>query len=727
LSLASGSSTPFSVATGGVALRAVNVGSVTISATAPGVITTTSASQAVTITGSPITLYPSTVGAGLQRYQSGYLGGSDHGGSTVRITSSDPARLLIAPDASTAGAAYIDLSVPNGSTSLQFYTQALDDATGNVTVTASASGFADGSTTINIVQPALDISSLVTNTNTLAGDDPFTVQVGIPNTSSFQYLTEYQARRVGGAPLVVTLTSSTTAGQIITSTTAGGSGTTMIAPSAYTSPSTLAAGGIGFRAFSAGTTVVSGTIPGFRVIDGASQTVTVSAPAISLYSTTVGAGLQNSTSGYLSASTHGGVTVRLKSSNSGVALVSPNATTAGADSIDIFVPNGQSTFTYYVHGIEGAAATVAINASSQGFTDGSGTATIVQPGVEIFSLNTSTSTITAPDVFTVGVGLPGGNGAYLSQFQAVRVGASPLVVTVTTSNAGHARLATSTDTGAIVTLSIPGGSYQTAGSVAAGGVELEPVYQGSATIDASIPGYIRSTATRTVIIDPARFAMNPYTVGAGLQRFASMSFNGGNHGEMTVTLTSADPSKLLVATSSGQAGAATVDIIVPAGATSITYAVQGLENVTGDVLVTATASSFVDGGATMSVVQPAYDIIGLTTPMTSTALDDVFTVRVGLPNSLNTYLNELQSVRPGSPGLSVTLTSSNTAAGQLVTSQGSGGTVTAFIGPNASSTAGTVANGGVAFDPVAAGSTTVTSAIAGLIALPAATVNVTVN
>jgi hypothetical protein len=278
-----------------------------------------------------------------------------------------------------------------------------------------------------------------------------------------------------------------------------------------------------------------------------------------------------------------------------------------------------------------------------------------------------------------------------------------------------------------VTLSIPAGTYQTGTSLATGGVQLEPVYQGSATIDASIPGFVRSSATRTVTVDPARIAVNEYTVGAGLQRFASMSFNGGNHGGMTVRLTSADASKLLVATSSGQPGGATADIAVPAGATSITFAVQGLENVTGGVAVSATAPGFESGSATMTVVQPAFDITGLSTSTTAAAVDDPFNVRVGLPNNLNTYLNELQSVRPGSPGLTVTLTSSNAAAGQLVTSQGPGSTVTIVISPNASSSASSVATGGVAFDPVTAGSTTVSSAIAGLIALPTSSVNVTVN
>jgi adhesin/invasin len=727
LSLVSGNSTPFSVATGGVALRAESVGTVTISATAPGTIATTGASHSVAITGSPISLSPSTVGSGLQRAQNGNLGGTDHGGVTVRVSSTEPDRLLIAPDANTAGSAFIDIAVPNGSSYFQYYTQALDGLTDTVTVSVTAPGFNDASSTVAIVQPAVDMSNLNTNTNTLAGDDPFTVQVGIPNSGSFQYLTEYQNRRVGGEPLVVTVTSSTTAGQIITDSTAGGSGTTTVVANTYRSPFSLATGGIGFRPFSAGTTVVSATIPGFRVIPASSQTVTVSAPAITLYPVTVGAGLQNSTSGYLSASNHGGRTIRLATSNSSVALLSPNATTAGTPTIDVIVPNGQTGFTFYVHGIEGAAATVAISATTDGFTDGSATATVVQPGVEIFSLNTTTSVITAPDQFTVGVGIPNSTNAYLNQFQSVRAGAQPLVVTVTTSNAGHVRLATSTESGASVTLAIPAGSYQTGGSLATGGVQIEPLFQGTATIDASIPGYIRSSATRTVIVDPARITVSSSTVGAGLQRFSSMSFNGGNHGGITVRLTSADGAKLWVATSSGQPGAPTADIVVPNGATSISFAVQGLENVTGDVIVEASVPEFESGFGTMSVVQPAFDIAGITTPTTSTALDDVFTVRVGLPNSLNTGLNELQSVRPGSSGLSVTLTSSNAAVGQLVTSQSSGGTVTAVIGPNANTTAGTVASGGVAFDPLTAGSTTVTSAINGLRALPGATVNVTVN
>ncbi|MDZ4865334.1 MAG: Ig-like domain-containing protein, partial [Gemmatimonadota bacterium] len=54
----------------------------------------------VTVNPTPgITLYPATVGSGLQESIYGYLGATNHGGVNVTLTSSDPALLLLAPNA----------------------------------------------------------------------------------------------------------------------------------------------------------------------------------------------------------------------------------------------------------------------------------------------------------------------------------------------------------------------------------------------------------------------------------------------------------------------------------------------------------------------------------------------------------------------------------------------------------------------------------------------------
>ena len=73
------------------------------------------------------------------------------------------------------------------------------------------------------------------------------------------------------------------------------------------------------------------------------------------------------------------------------------------------------------------------------------------------------------------------------------------------------------------------------------------------------------------------------------------------------------------------------------------------------------------------------------------------------------------------------VSSSVPTVGQLVTSGGSGSNATVVIGVGQSRSSGTVATGGVAFDPQAVGSTVVTATISGFLALPNATIPVTVN
>ena len=77
--------------------------------------------------------------------------------------------------------------------------------------------------------------------------------------------------------------------------------------------------------------------------------------------------------------------------------------------------------------------------------------------------------------------------------------------------------------------------------------------------------------------------------------------------------------------------------------------------------------------------------------------------------------------------MTATVTSSDVAVGQLVTTALSGGTVTVDIVPGLYYSPTSVAAGGVAFDPLSTGVTMVSVAIPGFIMLPTASVSVTVN
>ncbi len=87
----------------------------------------------------------------------------------------------------------------------------------------------------------------------------------------------------------------------------------------------------------------------------------------------------------------------------------------------------------------------------------------------------------------------------------------------------------------------------------------------------------------------------------------------------------------------------------------------------------------------------------------------------------------MQSIRIGGAAATVTVTSSTPAVGQLETTLTTGDSVTVTIPIGANSSASTVAAGGVAFDPLVQGSTTIEATIPDFITTNDGTRNVTVG
>ena len=194
-----------------------------------------------------------------------------------------------------------------------------------------------------------------------------------------------QALRVGAPSLTVTVSHTNTAvGQLVTTSGTGQSRTVTIAAGQSLSPSSVAAGGVAFDPIGGGATTITATATGFLAAAGV--TVTVSAPGMTLVNLpgVVGAGLMTSGfSAQLGASLHGGVTVRITSSNPAVLLVSATTATAGTPFVDIPVANGNTGASFAIHGVEGAQGTVTLTATAPGFPDAQGTATVRGVGLQL--------------------------------------------------------------------------------------------------------------------------------------------------------------------------------------------------------------------------------------------------------------------------------------------------------------------------------------------------------
>jgi len=291
-----------------------------------------------------------------------------------------------------------------------------------------------------------------------------------------------------------------------------GTGTTYLVPNAYYSPfSGPASGGISFRPLLIGLDSVFIQATGFvTATNSGRRGVNVVQPGISVSMSypTIGSGLEESGFVNLAASQHGGVTVTLTSSDSTILLLSPNATTVGTGSIQVFVPNGQTGFSYYAQGVEGilSPTTVTVTAVAAGFTNGTVGVTVDRPGVEIQGLGI-TYTAGASDVnFYAQVGVPNTQNSALARVQYVRAGApTPLVVVFSSTAPAAGTLVDSVGAGTPKTAQVSntGNIYYTpTGGPSQGGVAFRPVAAGTTVVSAAAGGYttMATNGNRTVTV-----------------------------------------------------------------------------------------------------------------------------------------------------------------------------------------------------------------------------------
>ncbi|MGD8560861.1 MAG: hypothetical protein PVH04_14410, partial [Gammaproteobacteria bacterium] len=394
--------------------------------------------------------------------------------------------------------------VPDGQNYFYFVTQGFEGAStpATATLTVSAPGFVSGTTTVNVVQPALRINGLDTATTTLSPNDPFTVDVGIPTAGNANI--NLQRVRTGAGTLTAVIDSSLpNIGRLATSAVTGASVSVDIQPGNTSSSSAVATGGAAFDPLTTGQTRVEATIPGYITTTAGAVNVTVDAPELGFYfpRVTVGAGLMLGNSSNrvdLGATNHGGVTVRVQSSNPSIALVAPDSSTPGTEYIDVFVPNGVNSFYFVTQGFEGATTptSVSLTASADGFIDGTTTVNVVQPAVQISSLDANMTVSSADDPFIVQVGIPiSGNTSV--RVQRVRTGASALTAILESSEPTVGELVTESFGGAAVDVQIQPGQYASPLTVASGGVAFVPVNAGVTNVAATVPGFV-TTASGSV-------------------------------------------------------------------------------------------------------------------------------------------------------------------------------------------------------------------------------------
>ena len=715
---------PSGVAGGGVALNGLAAGTVVIGASIPGFVPTTGIPKTVTVTPAEITWssLPANVGSGLQiQSRLVVLSGSQHGGVAVQVAVGDSNAILVAPNATTAGTGTYDFFIPNGQRSASFAVQALEGVVGDQVLTAAAPGFASGFTTVSVVQPFFRLSGLGTAIDTLDPDDAFLVTVGLPN-GSFTGISQSQNARQGGPGITATVTNSDGAvGQLKTSTTTGNTAVVFIAPGSSGSPSSVAAGGVAFDGVGVGMTQVTGTVPGFAPVSTALVDVTVSQPSISLsnFSTTVAAGLVSSQNFIsLGASQHGGVTVQVASLDPALALVSAHPDSVGTPAVDLFIADGGTSITFWTHALEDTTGTVTIEASSPLFVTGANTLNVVRPAVKLNSLGTTIDTIDADDAFFVSIGFPNFNFTNLTA-QKVRPGSAGFDVDITLDDPVIGRFVTLPDTGSAVTLNIPAGDSNTPTSVANGGVAFDGLSAGvvQVAVSSARADQITLSTKDVTVTAPTISVSNTTKVGAGLQTQATANLSASGHGGVNVTITSVDPSLMLVAAGNLDAGQPAIDLFVANGAASASFWIQGVDGMTGTADFVVSSPQFVTEPDSIEVVQPGIEITGLGASLDVSDVPDAFYARVGVPLSNNSAVagGARQQRRGGEPPLEVTLISVNGAVAEIADASSSNDTITVQIVAGSSQSPTTIGGGGAGLVGLTAGQTVVTAAIGGFI------------
>ncbi|MBX3173883.1 MAG: hypothetical protein KF709_05690 [Gemmatimonadaceae bacterium] len=670
------------------------------------------------------------IGSGLQRGSTLTLGASNHGGTTVRIQSADPAVALVSPDVDIPGTEFIDLPVAVGATTVGFVIQGVEGVTSDtVNVFASAPGFLTDSIAVRVWQPVYQIIGLNGSATTLSIDDVFQVRVGTP-TDPAGNLSSVDEIRAGGDTIRISVVNDTPGlGTFVRTEGLSDSTDMVLPPGEALSPSTVAAGGIAFRALAAGTATVRASNNVYRAANNVLINVAITQPVVTTLTTmNLGAGLQRAgTVGVTNGSTVP-VDVQLSFDQPGVALLAANSSDIGSDTITVTIPVGVTAVNFWVNALEGFAdTTLTLTATSPGFTQRTSAVQIFQPVFEISGLVTSATTLSPDDAFTVRFGTPNTSIGGLSSLDALRPGAPPLVVDVINDTPALGDLVRTEGSSDSTRFVLGQGVNATPAQVASGGVAFRFLGEGTATVRANAQG-MRSTApTQNInITQPSINSLSNINVGAGLQRPGTVTLSQPPTDTVRVTLTTDQVGIALVAPDDATLGADTLVIVFPPGVNNRPFVVQALEGtLDSTITLQATAPGFTGRTSTLRVLQPVVEVVSLATGPTSLDVNDPFAVRVGTPLSPTGGLNSVDELRVGSPGAPIVVRSSLGTVGRLITETGTGDSVLVVLAARASQTPASAALGGVEFDPLTTGTTVVSASIAGFRTI--ATSSVTVN
>jgi len=579
--------------------------------------------------------------------QSISLEASPPGNETLTLTSNSP-NLLIANTPAGPFSQSINLALSQGSFSVPgFSTQSLAN-TGTAQLTAVAPGYNNGILTINLTPSAIEWVSGNFTTTTFSANSTLTLAAYQLNPATLTAQASQNIRT--GASVSITVTSSdTTIGTIVTSP---------VTMNADTNTTTVL-----FHPVASGTAnLLIATPTGFTTPTGAgsnSIAATVNAPNLSInVSTNLGQNLQvDGESVSLGAAPPGNETLTVTSNSPNVLIAN---TPAGPFSQSITLALSQGSFSVPGFSMQGLAGTgtAQLTASAAGYNSGTATINLTPSAIEWLSGNFNTTTFTPNSTLTLASYQLNPSTLTAQASQNIRTG-STVSVTVTSSAPTVGTILNSP-----ITISADTNTAT---------VGFHPLTAGTANLVIATPtGFTTPSGagsnTITATVSAPNLNINVSTnLGQNLQADnQSISLAAAPPNNETLTLSSSSAAVLLATTPAGPFSQS-ITLPLSQGSFSVPgFSMQGLA-ASGSAQLTAQAPGYTDATATIALTPSAIEWLSGDFNTTTFTPNTTLTLAAYQLNPATLTAQASQNLRTGLP-VSVTVTSSNTAVGTIVSS-----------------------------------------------------------
>jgi hypothetical protein len=585
---------------------------------------------------------------------------------SVTVTIADPSVALLSLDNRSAGKPQIALTP--SSTTVTFYVQGLSDS-GTTTVTAQVPGFDPVTATVTL-QPSgfawslescssvlYDYSGCGLYLNPYVLDGPTKLPLGI---QTLRFGTSATPQMTNSDPSVATVT-----------------GDLSWRPNGYANYLSVTTKAVGTATIS----VVEP--PGFSTPSVRQQfTYTVLTPSLKLSSITMGKDTQTSLS--LGVPGGSGYTVTVTSSDPSRLVLSTDPSVPGSASASLRAGAGG----LYAQALDNQG-TVKLTASADGYNDANSVITLAGVGIGLSVSNyyggSGTTTTQSPkSTVTLGmymVNVATGKVAGGQPGDRMRPGVDPPTVTVVSSNPSVGRIERSPAT------------FSFSGSGSTTTVDFVPLAPGDSDVTpVQPPGYMAaSDATKISFhVTQPTFSGNSLLMARDTMASAAVSLGSNVQpptSNLTVTVTSPDPSRLLLSTSPDAAPSASIARVLVAGKYQTeAFYLHALGN-SGSVPLAVTAPGYQDGTITVTLRDLAFafaQVDGYSTiqPVRSVMQNGPQSYLISLrpqPASGDMYGYSQQSVRPG---VTITLTVASSDSSTLAAD-----TSEVVIGPGSTSAA----------------------------------------